>query len=101
MIRLVFRRDEDSLTMEIRDNGKGMAQDQAEKALDPFFTSRTTRSVGLGLSLLAQSARETGGDIAIESEPGVGTTVWARFRPLHIDMKPLGDIAETLAVLIA
>lgn len=101
MISLVLRRDEDSLTVEIRDNGKGMAQDLAEKALDPFFTSRTTRSVGLGLSLLAQSARETGGDVAIESAPGMGTKVSARFRPTHIDMKPMGDIAETLAVLIA
>ncbi len=101
VIRLIYRKDENSLIVEITDNGKGMAQDQMEKALDPFFTSRTTRKVGLGLSLLAQSARETGGDLTINSAAGVGTMVSARFRPMHVDMKPLGDIAETLAVLIA
>ncbi|MDA8432297.1 MAG: hypothetical protein M0Z60_04960, partial [Nitrospiraceae bacterium] len=52
-------------------------------------------------SLLAQSARETGGDISVESEEGTGTTVTAHFRPSHIDMKPLGDIADTLLTLIA
>lgn len=100
-IRLVDRRDENSFVVEIEDNGKGMPEDLADKALDPFFTSRTTRSVGLGLSLLAQAARETGGDISIKSTAGTGTIVRALFRPAHIDMKPLGDIAETLVVLIA
>lgn len=100
-IRLVDHRNEDSFVVEIEDNGKGMTEDLVNKALDPFFTSRTTRSVGLGLSLLAQAARETGGDISIKSTAGTGTVVSAQFRPSHIDMKPLGDIAETLAVLIA
>jgi anti-sigma regulatory factor (Ser/Thr protein kinase) len=100
-IRLVDRRDENRFVVEIEDNGKGMTADVVKKALDPFFTSRTTRSVGLGLSLLAQSARETGGDITIQSTSETGTTVTAQFRPEHIDMKPLGDITETLLVLIA
>jgi len=100
-IKMVDRRDEDSFVVEIGDNGKGMPEDLVVKALDPFFTSRTTRNVGLGLSLLAQAARETGGDISIKSTAGAGTIVRAQFRPAHIDMKPLGDIAETLAVLIA
>lgn len=100
-IRLVCRKDENSLVLEIEDNGKGMPEDVAKRAADPFFTSRTTRSVGLGLSLLAQSARETGGDISIMSTAGTGTKVSALFRPGHIDMKPLGDIAETLMALIA
>jgi anti-sigma regulatory factor (Ser/Thr protein kinase) len=100
-IRLVERRAENSFFVEIEDNGKGIAEDLVDKALDPFFTSRTTRSVGLGLSLLSQSARETGGDIVIKSASGRGTTVTAQFRPAHIDMKPLGDITETLMVLIA
>jgi hypothetical protein len=100
-IRLVDRRDENSFVVEIEDNGKGMTEDLVNKALDPFFTSRTTRSVGLGLSILAQSAKETGGDITIKSKAGTGTIVTAQFRPAHIDMKPLGDITETLIVLIA
>ena len=100
-IRLADQRNEDRFVVEIEDNGKGMTDDLVDKALDPFFTSRTTRSVGLGLSLLAQSAKETGGHVDIESAPGTGTTVRAQFRPAHIDMKPLGDITETLVVLIA
>jgi hypothetical protein len=100
-IKLVDHRDENSFVVEIEDNGKGMTEDLMDKALDPFFTSRTTRSVGLGLSLLSQSARQTGGDIAIKSASGTGTIVSAQFRPAHIDMKPLGDITETLVVLIA
>lgn len=100
-IRLLDRRNENSFIIEIEDNGKGMTEDLVQKALDPFFTSRTTRSVGLGLSLLAQSAGETGGDITIKSTAGTGTKVIAQFKPAHIDMKPLGDIAETLMVLIA
>ena len=100
-IRLGYRGEEDRLTLDIEDNGRGMTADFVKKALDPFVTSRTTRNVGLGLSLLAQSARETGGDITITSAQGEGTTVSALFRAGHIDMKPLGDIAETLLVLIA
>ncbi len=100
-IRIAEDTSEDSFVLEIEDNGRGIPTDLLEKVLDPFFTSRTTRSVGLGLSLLAQSARETGGDISVESEEGAGTRVMARFRPSHIDMKPLGDVADTLLVLMA
>jgi len=57
--------------------------------------------VGLGLSLLAQAARETGGDILIQSVPDKGTLVRADFRPRHIDMKPLGNITDTVLTLIA
>ncbi len=100
-IRLIYHKNENSFVVEIEDNGKGMTKDVINKALDPFFTSRTTKKVGLGLSLLAQAARETGGDISIQSTSGTGTRVSAQFRPAHIDMKPLGDVAETLMVLIA
>jgi hypothetical protein len=100
-IRLIDDKAKDTLTVEIEDNGKGIPEDLVDKVIDPFFTSRTTRSVGLGLSLLSQSAEETGGSIAIRSKKGSGTIVSAQFRPHHIDMKPMGDIAETLIVLIA
>lgn len=100
-IRIQDNAAEDILLLEIEDNGRGIPREQLAKVLDPFYTSRTTRNVGLGLSLLAQSAKETGGDVSVESEEGKGTTVRARFRPSHIDMKPLGDIADTLLALIA
>jgi len=92
---------EDSFTVTIEDNGRGMAEEFVKNVLDPFCTTRTTRKIGLGLSLLSQAARETGGDIRIESVPGKGTIVTAYFRPSHIDMKPLGNIADTITTLIA
>ncbi len=92
---------EDSFLITIEDNGRGMTREFAMNVLDPFSTTRTTRKVGLGLSFLAQSARETGGDVRIESVPDRGTVVSASFRPSHIDMKPLGNIADTIITLIA
>jgi hypothetical protein len=91
----------DRLTVGIEDNGKGMAEEFARQALDPFCTTRTTRTVGLGLSLLEQAAVGTGGGVSVRSTPGQGTTVTAWFRPGHIDMKPLGNIADTIAALVA
>lgn len=90
----------DLLSLEITDNGKGMDAETRQKALDPFFTTRTTRSVGLGLPLLAQAARESGGSFELDSHAGRGTTVRAFFRLSHPDLKPLGDIAETLQTIL-
>lgn len=91
----------DLFTIEIQDDGRGIPEDMRPKVLDPFCTTRTTRKVGLGLPLLAQAARETGGDISVRSASTSGTIVTATFKKSHIDMKPLGNIAETLVVLIA
>jgi len=91
----------DLLCLEIKDNGKGMDAEARVRALDPFFTTRTTRRVGLGLPLLAQAARESGGKLEITSEPGRGTTIKAVFQLSHPDRKPLGDIAETLRTILS
>lgn len=100
-IRIVEDSAEDLLTIEIKDNGKGMDEETVKKALDPFFTTRTERRVGLGLPLLAQAAKSTGGDLVIHSYPGQGTTVKAHFVKSHIDLQPLGDMAETVAAVVA
>ncbi|MBN2139200.1 MAG: ATP-binding protein [Sedimentisphaerales bacterium] len=91
----------DLLTIEIKDDGKGMDKQALSKALDPFFTTRQTRRVGLGLSLLAQAARDSDGAFELSSEQGTGTTVRASFRLSHPDCKPMGDIGQTLRVLAA
>jgi hypothetical protein len=91
---------EDCLTLEISDNGRGMDAVTTKMAKDPFFTTRTIKPVGLGLSLLSESARATGGGLEIESAPGKGTRIVATFRQSHIDMKPLGDIPQTLVTLL-
>jgi hypothetical protein len=93
--------DKDLFFVEIEDNGRGIPEDIRSRVLDPFCTTRTTRKVGLGLPLLAQAARETGGDISVRPGSTSGTIVTATFKKSHIDMKPLGNIAETLVVLIA
>ena len=90
---------EDRLTVEIRDDGIGMDEEASQKAVDPFFTTRTSRRVGLGLSLLAQAAEEAGGTLRIESNLGKGTKVTATFQYHHIDRKPLGSMVETMMTL--
>jgi len=93
-------RDEDLLTIVIEDNGRGMPAEKLQKPTDPFITSRTTRRVGLGLSLLAAAADRCAGRLEIESEPGRGTRVEATFRYSHIDRAPVGDMASTITTLI-
>lgn len=100
-ISIVEKISEDRFIVTIEDNGRGMTEEFVMNVLDPFCTTRTTRNVGLGLSLLAQAARETGGDIQIESVLSKGTIVTAEFIPSHIDMKPLGNIADTITTLMA
>lgn len=90
----------DSLVLEIRDDGQGMSADAMGKATDPFFTTRTTRRVGLGLALLEEAARMANGTIEIESIPGTGTRVKATFQLSHIDRKPIGSMADTITSLI-
>jgi signal transduction histidine kinase len=91
----------DRLSLEIADNGKGMDEEMAKKVLDPFFSTRTTRRIGLGLPLLAQAAKASGGTLEIDTAPGRGTTVKVGFQLSHPDRKPLGDIAATLGAIVA
>jgi len=92
---------EDRLVIEVRDNGRGMDPETAAKATDPFFTTRTTRRVGLGLPLMAAAAKTAGGTFSIQSEPGKGSVVNAVFQHRHIDRAPLGDMETTLMVILA
>ena len=93
-------RKNDTLRIEITDNGEGMEADTVEKALDPFYTSKTVRRVGLGLPLLSHAAKITGGRCTIESQKGEGTTVTAVFGYRHIDRQPLGDMPATMTTMI-
>lgn len=100
-ITLVEDSVQDRLSLDIEDNGRGIPAGVIGQILDPFYTTRTTRKIGLGLSLLAQSAREAEGDISINSAVGKGTRVSVFFRNSHIDRKPLGNLTDTFSVLIA
>ncbi len=91
----------DTLVISITDNGCGMSEETAQRALDPFYTTRTTRKVGLGLPLFKMAAELTGGSVSIRSCPGIGTTVQAVFGLSHIDRMPLGGMCETMTTLIS
>ena len=90
----------DQLKIVIRDNGRGMPVEKMENIEDPFITTRTTRRVGLGLSLLATAARRCDGTMHVDSKPGKGTEITATFRFNHIDRAPLGDMPATITTLI-
>jgi anti-sigma regulatory factor (Ser/Thr protein kinase) len=90
----------DWLTIIVRDNGRGMDAAMASRALDPFYTTRTTRHVGLGLPLFAAAARRCDGDLRLQSAPGRGTVVTATFRHSHIDRAPLGNMTDTLLAFL-
>jgi hypothetical protein len=90
----------DLLTIEIADDGKGMSGEIVEKVADPFYTSRTTRKVGMGLALFQEAAAIANGSMEVESIPDQGTTVRATFQLNHIDRKPLGNMVETIASLL-
>lgn len=93
-------KDKDLLLIEIKDDGKGMSKEYKDKVLDPFVTTRTTRRVGLGLPLLSQAAKMSGGELEIETQEGKGTDIKATFGYSNIDRQPLGDLAEAIKILI-
>ncbi len=102
LVTLTVKEDSaaDSLVLTVGDNGRGMDAAVLARVRDPFYTTRTTRKVGMGIPLFRMAAEMTGGSLDIQSEPGKGTVVTASFGLRHIDRMPLGDMAGTLTALI-
>ena len=98
-IRIGVDAREDMMRIEIEDDGSGMGSEALQAAADPFYTTRTTRKVGLGLPYFAMVAGMCDGGLDISSEPGEGTCVTATMRLSHIDRAPLGDMGQTVALL--
>lgn len=92
--------EKNQLIITITDDGSGMSPEQLQRAADPFYTSRTTRKVGLGLALFKQNAEMSGGMFRLESELGKGTKVTATFELNHLDRPAMGDLTGTLLLLI-
>ena len=84
----------------ISDNGMGMDKATLKRVSDPFFTSRTSRRIGMGVPLLRQQAEMALGSMEIQSKPGEGTLVEASFMADHPDRQPLGDL-EGCWILLA
>ena len=99
-IELIENSKTHDLLIGIYDNGKGMTPEQVESVRDPFFTTRTTRKVGMGIPLFKFAAEMTGGKLEIESEVGAGTRVRAYFKTDHLDFTPIGDMTSTMISLI-
>lgn len=99
-IKVQIQRDINKLTIIIADNGCGMTAEQLKLVEDPFFTTRTTRKIGLGVPFFRMAALSTGGSFQIQSAPGAGTSITAVFVLDHIDRMPLGDINCTIHTLI-
>jgi len=102
LIRLSIEEDhkKNMLRVIITDNGQGIPEALLEKVTDPFYTTRTTRRVGLGLSLFREASRRCEGDFKIESRENEGTRVEATFRMDHIDLAPMGDIEGAMTGLM-
>ena len=92
---------ENLLTIEINDDGCGMSEEFLKKVKDPFVTTRTTRKMGMGISLFEAAAAQCGGGLEIWSELGVGTKVKVTFEHDSIDRAPIGDMAETMLTIIS
>ena len=90
----------DKLTIKIKDDGTGMDSETVKKVIDPFYTTRTTRKVGLGIPLFKTSAEACDGYFEIKSQLGVGTEITAVFKHSHIDRVPLGNMPETIVTII-
>lgn len=102
VIKIIIDEDlkADILTIIIEDDGKGMDEDEVSKVTNPFFTSRTTRKVGLGVPMFKASAEACEGAFQIKSSKGKGTYVEAKFKHSHIDRAPLGNMIDTMIVLM-
>jgi signal transduction histidine kinase len=93
----------DMLTLIIKDDGCGMDEETVRSVTDPFYTTRKTRSVGLGIPLLKLACEQTGGSLDITSSVGAdnhGTALRAIFFKNHIDFTPLGDVISSVTTLI-
>lgn len=88
------------LTLTISDDGCGMDEETVRRVSDPFYTTRTTRKVGLGVPFLKLAAMQAGGDMTIESTVGEGTCVKATFDTNNLDFTPIGDMVSTMTTLI-
>ena len=106
LTEITIDESDDTLTMTVSDNGCGMSEDIIRSVTDPFYTTRTTRKVGLGIPLLKLACEQTGGSLSITSKteaefPNMhGTSVVAVFNKNHLDFTPLGDVISTLQTLV-
>lgn len=101
LVKIDVLAEQNTLTVRISDDGKGMSKEFLARVTDPFTTTRTTRKVGVGIPFFKEAAEVTGGSFSIQSELGKGTTTEAKFVLDSIDREPLGDLSGTMMTLLS
>ncbi len=92
--------NKDIFKLRIEDNGIGMSEKEVHQVQNPFYTTRTTRKVGLGIPFLKLGALQTGGNFYLSSCENKGTIIEADFIKSHLDCPPIGDLSSSLVTLI-
>lgn len=106
LTQILIEEQGDLLTLTFKDDGCGMSEEVVRSVIDPFYTTRTTRKVGLGVPLLKLAAEQTGGSLTVNSKTvedfpdDHGTEVCATFYKNHLDFTPLGDVIASVTTLI-
>jgi len=103
LVELEVSESEKEFRFLVKDNGKGMTEEELKRAVDPFVTDgvkHPNRKVGLGLPFLIQTAEQSGGGSQIKSVKGGGTTVTAWFDAKNVDIPPTGDIAGMFRTIL-
>ena len=101
-VSLTLVEDGTTIAVTIKDDGKGMDEATQARAFNPFYTEagkHDKRKVGLGLPILKQLCEATDGAVSLTSQKGVGTELRYSFSATHIDLPPMGDLAETILML--
>jgi hypothetical protein len=92
--------DRNRLNILIRDDGNGMDERTVRGVADPFFSTKMGKKIGLGVPLLKGTAEICNGEFDIKSFRGQGTEVSASFQLDHPDLPPLGNLKDTILVLL-
>jgi hypothetical protein len=88
--------ERENLSITIEDDGVGMSEKVLSQVTSPFYTTRTTRKVGLGLPLVKMLCEQTEGQFHLSSTEGLGTTLKMILNHKHIDMPPFGNLGEMI-----
>ncbi|MDR2017276.1 MAG: ATP-binding protein [Syntrophobacterales bacterium] len=88
------------LSIAFKDDGRGMNEEMVKKVIDPFFSTKKGKKVGLGIPLLKGTAETCGGKFSLTSKSGEGVDISVSFQLDHPDLPPLGNLKETILVLI-
>ena len=100
IIEINSQPEEDMLSFSLEDNGSGMDEATVERVQNPFYTTRTTRKVGLGIPLFKEGAEQAGGSFSLWSKLGMGTIIKGSYQESHLDRPPLGDLAGSILALV-